>query len=224
VLAPRAAALFLAFTLVLTASYLPYVVFEDWYFVRYFVPALPLLLVSMLALLAWIGSRVPPAVRVFGAIALMALLVNHELGFALDAGLARVAPNERRYVAVARFVEASMPPNAVFLTLQHGGSVRHYGNRVTLRFDLISIGLDDALASLERAGWRPFILLEDWEETQFKAQFGGASRAGRLGWRPLARLPEPGGVNIYDPAAVDGDGAREMAMIPASTACDCRHY
>jgi hypothetical protein len=224
VLPRRAAAFFLVFTLVLTASYLPYVVFEDWYFVRYFLPVLPLLLVSMIASIVWRFGRTPAPIRVFGAVALMAFLVSHQLRFAFDAGLARSQVNERRYVAVARFIEASMPSNAVFLTLQHGGSVRHYSNRLTLRFDLIATGLDEALASLERAGWRPFILLEDWEETQFKAQFGAASAVGRLGWRPLARLSEPGGVNIYDPKMASGNPRHEMATIPPPTVCDCRHY
>jgi hypothetical protein len=224
VLPRRAAALFLVFTLVLTASYLPYMVFVDWYFVRFFLPALPLLLVSMLASIAWLMGRAPAVIRVFGGVALMAFLVSQELRFTVDAGLARLQANERRYVAVARFIEASLPPNAVFLTLQHGGSVRHYSNRLTLRFDLIATGLDDALASLERAGWRPYILLEDWEETQFKTQFGAASAAGRLGWRPVARLAEPGGVNIYDPKMASGALRHEMVMIPSSAACDCRHY
>ena len=157
-------------------------------------------------------------------VALGAFLVSHELRFAIDAGLTALQRNERRYVAVARFVEASTPPNAVFLALQHGGSLRHYGNRLTLRFDRVSAGLDDALASLERAGWRPFILLEDWEETQFKDQFGATSVAGRLGWRPWARLSEPGGVNIYDPRQAHDAAPHELAVIPPPGACDCRHY
>jgi hypothetical protein len=183
------------------------------------------MLVAMLALVARAAAPLPPAVRVLGAIALMAFLGRYELRFARDAGFARVGADERRYVAVARFVEASMPANSVFLTLQHGGSIRHYANRLTVRFDLVPVGLDEALASLERGGWRPYILLEDWEETQFKAQFAGASKAGQLDWRPLARLPEPGGVNIYDPrAGSNGEGAREMKTIPMPAACDCRHY
>jgi hypothetical protein len=48
------------------------------------------------------------------------------LRFAIDAGLTRLQRLERRYVAVARFIESATPPNAVFLALQHGGSVRHY--------------------------------------------------------------------------------------------------
>ena len=47
---------------------------------------------------------------------------------------------------------------------------------------------------------------------------------GRLAWRPLARLPEPGGVNIYDPKMASGNLRNEMATIPPPAACDCRHY
>src|SRR6185436_19835568 len=157
----RAALLFLLFTLGLTASYLPYAVFENWWYLRFFLPVLPLLLVSMIAAIVWLCRRLPVAIRVFGAIALMAFLASHELRFAVDAGLTQAPASERRYVAVARFIEATLPSNAVFVTLQHGGSVRHYSNRLTVRFDRITVGLDEALASLEGAGLRPFILLED---------------------------------------------------------------
>jgi hypothetical protein len=224
ILAPRAAALFLVFTLAVAASYLPYSVFEEWWYLRFFLPALPLLLVSMTASTFWALGYLPLAARVCAFVALGTFLVSHELRFAIDAGLTRLQPDERRYVAVARFIEASTPPNAVFLALQHGGSVRHYGNRLTVRFDRVSTGLDEALASLERAGWRPFILLEDWEEPQFKSQFGASSTVGRLAWRPYARLSAPGGVNIYDPKQADDRAPHDLAAIPPPGPCDCRHY
>jgi hypothetical protein len=224
VLAPRAAALFLMCTIAVAASYLPYSVFDEWWYLRFFLPVLPLLLVSMVAGIVWAVGCLPAAARLLVAVAVVTFLVSHEVRFAIDAGLARLQPNERRYVAVARFIEASMPRNAVFLALQHGGSVRHYANRLTVRFDRISVGLDEALASLERAGWRPFILLEDWEEPQFKSQFGASSEVGRLAWRPVARLSEPGGVNIYDPKQARDPAAHELAVIPPPGACDCRHW
>ena len=213
-----------SFTLAVAVSYLPYSVFEEWWYLRFFLPALPLLLVSMTAsIFRVLGTSRRP--RVFWHSSLWArFLVAHELRFAIDAGLARLQRDERRYVAVARFIEATTPPNAVFLALQHGGSVRHYANRLTIRFDRVSTGLDEALASLERAGWRPFILLEDWEEPQFKAQFGGSSAVGQLGWHPYARLSEPGGVNIYDPKQAHDQPPHELAVIPPPGACDCRHY
>jgi hypothetical protein len=224
VLAPRVAALFLLCTAAVAASYLPYSVFDEWRYLRFFLPVLPLLLVSMVAGIFWALGHLPAAARVLVVVAVGTFLVSHEVRLAFDAGLAPLQANERSYVAVARFIEASTPQNAVFLALQHGGSVRHYANRLTVRFDRISVGLDEALASLERAGWRPFILLEDWEEPQFKSQFGGSSEMGRLAWRPMARLSEPGGVNIYDPKQSRDATAYELAVIPPPGSCECRHW
>lgn len=223
-LASRASALFLAFTLAIVASYLPYSVFEDWWYLRFLLPALPVAIVAMAASILWgLGYLAVPA-RVLGFVVIGTFLLNHELRFAIDAGLTRLQRLERRYVAVARFIESATPPNAVFLSLQHAGSVRHYAGRLTVRFDRVAGGLDEALVSLERAGWRPFILLEDWEETQFKQQFGSSSVAGRLAWRPYARLPEPGGVNIYDPKQADDPAPHDLSVIPPPGSCDCRHW
>jgi len=223
ILASRASALFLVFTLAIVVSYLPYSVFEDWWYLRFFLPALPALVVAMAASILWGLGYLPVAARVLGFVAVGTFLVSHELRFAIDAGLTRLQRLERRYVAVARFIESATPPNAVFLALQHGGSVRHYAGRLTVRFDRVAVGLDEALALLERAGWRPFILLEDWEETQFKNQFGSSSVAGRLAWRPYARLPEPGGVNIYDPRQAADVAPHDLTVIPPPGACVCRH-
>lgn len=224
ILERRASLLFLGFALVTAVSYLAYAVFDEWSYLRFFLPVLPVLLVAMAASMRWILGYLPASVRVVAFVALATFLVSHGLRFAIDAGLAKLGPDERRYVAVGRFIETATPANAVFLSLQHAGSVRHYSGRLTVRFDRVSTDLDTALDSLERAGWRPFILLEDWEEPQFKGQFGGSSAAGRLAWRPSARLDAPGGVNIYDPKQLNDKAPHELAVIPPTARCDCRHY
>src|SRR5262249_60797514 len=84
----------------------------------------------------------------------------------------------RRYVAVAQFVAERTPSNAVYISLQHSGSLRYYSGRPAIRFDRIAVGLDQAIADLQHAGWRPYIVLEDWEGTQFKQQFAGAPQSG----------------------------------------------
>ena len=223
-LASRASALFLVFTLAIAASYLPYAVFDDWWYLRFFLPALPVLLVATAASILWALGHLPAAARVLGFVAVGTFLVSHELRFAVDAGLTGLQRLERRYIAVARFIESATPSNAVFLTLQHGGSVRHYAGRLTVRFDRVAVGLDDALVALERAGWRPYILLEDWEEPQFTRQFGATSDLGRLAWRPYARLADPGGANIYDPQQAHDQAPHEMVTIPPPGGCDCRHW
>jgi hypothetical protein len=222
VLTRRTSLIFMAFLFVIGGSYLTYAVFDDWRYLRFLLPLFPPMLVAMTAFILWALRPLPAIARVPAFVALAALLVGHELHFAIGEGIGRLAAVERRYVAVARFIEASTRRNAVFLSLQHAGSVRHYGGRLTLRFDLVPADLDAALSSLVRAGWRPFILLEDWEEPQFKRQFGASSEAGRLGWRPYARLDAPGGVNIYDPEQMRA--AHDVMAIPPPGGCDCRHY
>jgi hypothetical protein len=93
-------------------------------------------------------------------------------------------------------VKVLTPPNAVILAAQHSGSVRYYANRITLRYDFLAPeGLDAALRELREKGYRPYIVLEDWEEVNFRKRFGAASRVGRLDWRPLVSIPP---VRIYD--------------------------
>ena len=128
----------------------------------------------------------------------MVAVCGHGIRYLVDAGARTLGDDARRYVAVGRFAARSTPENAIFIALQHSGSLRQYSGRLTIRFDLISVGLDRALSDLERAGWRPFIVLEDWEETQFKQQFAARSVVGRLDRRPMARQIDYG-VNIYDP-------------------------
>ena len=95
------------------------------------------------------------------------------------------------------------PPDAVFLCLQHSGSVRFYGGRLTVRYDAIEAGaLDRAIEILHAKGFRPYFLLDGWEEPRFQARFGQASTMGRLDWAPVRRWNSPTHAALYDPAAV----------------------
>src|SRR5262245_51538295 len=113
--------------------------------------------------------------------------------FAFDVGRA-----ERRYVDVARFVAARTEPSAVAIAVQHSGTLRMYGGRLTLRFDQLDPAwLDRAIAFLEANGRHPVIVVEDGEAALFTQQFGAANRAGRLDWNPIGSLDD-GRVKIYD--------------------------
>jgi hypothetical protein len=205
----RAAALFAAIGVITAAAYVGFVPFDDWSYLRFLLPVFPLAMVAMSAAILWILSPAPSPVRALACAVIVAALCGHGLKFLADAGAASLRDNARRYAAVGRYAARGTPPNAIFISLQHSGSLRHYSGKPTVRFDLVSVGLDRALRDLRQAGWQPFFVLEDWEETQFKQQFAGASEIGRLEFRPIARLVDAG-VNIYDPEAA---GARERAPI-----------
>jgi hypothetical protein len=107
---------------------------------------------------------------------------------------------EQRHVKAAHYVEQLTPPNSIILAVQHSGSLRYYANRITLRYDYLPPdGLDAAVRELNQKGYRAYIVMDDWEETEFRARFATANRVGRLDWRPLVRVITTPEVRIYDP-------------------------
>jgi hypothetical protein len=83
--------------------------------------------------------------------------------------------------------------------MQQSGSVRYYSGRLTLRFDWIPPDkLDRVVADLVRLDYHPYVLLEQWEEPNFREQFSRSSRAGALDWPPVASLDHSTPVLIYD--------------------------
>src|SRR5205807_2683158 len=91
-------------------------------------------------------------------------------------GTFEMASNERRYVAVGQYLRVALPSNALLLTVIESGSVRLYGGRLTLRWDMVpSDKLDQTVQTLRAGGYVPYILLEDWEENSFRQRFGRAN-------------------------------------------------
>ena len=56
-----------------------------------------------------------------------------------------------------------------------------------------------AIRDLVHLGYRPYIVIDDWEETGFRNRFAASNRVGRLDWRPLVRVIGNPEVRIYDP-------------------------
>jgi hypothetical protein len=109
--------------------------------------------------------------------------------------------SEGRYIEIGEFVSQSLPPNAAILAIQHSGSLRFYGGRMTLRFDWIENGAErHAAADLERIGLHPYLVLDDFEQPQFRSQFG-VPPGNRLPFPVVARMRELGGTTVYDLAS-----------------------
>ena len=85
------------------------------------------------------------------------------------------------------------------LSVQHSGSVRYYANRITLRYDwLKDDALDAALRDVAAKGRRAYLVVDDWEEKEFRDRFSPANRAGRLDWAPIARVSGSPEVRIFE--------------------------
>jgi hypothetical protein len=189
-----------AFLALLALSYIFYQPFDDWWFLRFFLPGFPVLLVLAVGALrstaSWIGRT--------NQIALLAAVVIVVFGWELTTaqwrGVYNVHTGEQRYVTVGRELANSAPANAVFLAMQHSGSLRYYTRRLTVRYDSLPPGsLDEALAVLRSRGFHPYFLLEQWEESAFRRRFADKSMVGRIDWPPARKWATSSRVALYDP-------------------------
>ena len=214
---PARSWLALGFVGVVMACYLPYSPFEEWWYLRFLLPAIPVLLILTTPLFVRLVSAAPGAVRAPLFVAGVGLLAAHYVALANERSAFDLRRLESRYVAAGAFASQQLPQNAVLLSVQESGPLRMYGGRTTVRFDYLDPqGLDAAVQFLDRAGYRPYFALEAWEETQFRERFARASPLGLLDWPPMAEVGRPVKVRFYDPR----DRRRFLDGEPVPTARD----
>jgi hypothetical protein len=189
----------LGFVLTVVISYLFYLPYDSPAFLRFLLPAFPPLFVltsaALAGLLQPLGRAAPALVIVVtGAVAM------DRLSSAVERQVFDVAENEQKYIAIGRYIGDRLPERAVFISMQHSGTIRYYSGRLTLRYDwIIRQRLDWLVTELRRLGYNPYIMLDDWEVPRFRARFQEHSRLGALDWPPMA-LHRPSRSAIYDPA------------------------
>jgi 4-amino-4-deoxy-L-arabinose transferase-like glycosyltransferase len=185
------------------ASYTFYSVFDDWWYLRFLLPGIPALLVLTSASMWALTARLRHDARTFLPVIFTVLAAVHGVGYAWTQR-AFNPEDEWRYAAAGQYIAQQLPERAVVLAMHHSGNARYYSGRVVLRYDLVPPAqLDPALDALRRLGYRPYILLDRWEEEVFRAAHQTTSVLGALDWPPLAIL-QPGDVRIYDPDEAPG--------------------
>ena len=198
------AATLLAIALIVS-TYLAYTVFSDWWYVRFLLPALPLLLVLALAVWLSLGGNHPMA---RGALALVtcAILGAFYGHVARERRAFDLQSLESRFVLTGRYAGRALPDTAVVLAVQESGAVRHHGRRLTAMWDQLEPGeLDRTIAWLTARGRPVFIALEDAETPLFRARFA-TQQFGRLDWPPQAEIHAAVRVFVY--AAADRERFR----------------
>jgi hypothetical protein len=180
------------------AQYLAYLVFDAWWYLRFLLTVWPFMMVGVgaAAMALWRpGGR---AMRL-GVTAALAALLLFQVGIVRDKPIFNQWSGERRYIAVARMVERLTPPNSVIFSMQHSGTIRYYGERMTLRFDQLEPSwLDRAVAWLADHQAHPYLLVEPWEIEDVRRRFAGSETLARLDEPPVAVYEEPGRLFLFD--------------------------
>jgi hypothetical protein len=180
-------------------SYLFYTPFDAWWFLRFLLPMWPVIMLLTAVALNTLARRWTGRWSAAVVWAIVAAVGWRGVRLAIDRSAFDLGWGDRRYVNVARFVAEHTEPDAVIISMQHSGSIRHYAGRLTLRFDLLDrAALDRAIAFLQSARRRPYVVLDGDEVPIFRARFSGRSRLAALDWTPMATLAAPA-IFVFDP-------------------------
>jgi hypothetical protein len=178
-------------------TYLFYLSFGEWWYLRFLLPMWPALCVGTASL---VTVRAHTYTRT--GVLILLCLGGYGLWYAQDAGTFNIGRNERRYISVAHLIRDTTEPNSVIITLQHSGSLRYYGGRTTLRYDQLNARwLDRSIAWLHANGFRPYILLDDGERQEFVQKFASRNEVGDLDIAIVAEYRDRYNTStlLYDP-------------------------
>jgi hypothetical protein len=192
----RQVVLGLALVAAVIAVYLVYRPLPEWWYLRFLLPAMPIMTVLAFAFVAWATRR--PLVTIPVALGLALYMANTSaMREALD--LSRL---ERRFRTAATVAAERLPPTAVFLSVWESGSVRYHAGRDAVVWDSLEpAALPEAIRWLDEHGRDVYIMIEDWEEPHFRERFGGQAAVGQLDWPPRFEIERR--VKIYRPGDRD---------------------
>ena len=175
------------FAAAVVACYLWYLPFDAWWFLRFLLPAFPVLFV-LAADVVWHGSRrFGRRTQIAAAIAFTVIMVNYALARSSELDVLGIGEGEQKYADVGRYVATKLPLNAVVISMQHSGSIRHYSGRPTIRYDSLDPEwLDRALAHLRSSGYVPYVLLEKYEVPMFRERFATQKSVTLVDAQPIA--------------------------------------
>ena len=191
----KATIVLLAFAAVCFTIYLLYSPFPEWWYLRFLIPAIVVLLV----LASSVGVQLLSKANMGGLIPItavvLAIVATRNAG---DRQVFELQRMEGRYRETAEFVRDRLPPNAVLLTVWQSGSIRFHAGRETVLWESLDPEwLDRSLVWLRSKQLQPYLLFERREEQEFRERFGDRSELGRLDWPPRFDLNRQ--VRIYDP-------------------------
>jgi hypothetical protein len=175
-------------------QYLAYEYAANAGYLRFFLPCLPLALIGLGRLL-WFATRAGwPSAMVAAAI----VATGAGSVYAMVRDLGSGPRIERQYAGAAAMAAAHSEQGALMLSMQHSGSVRYYGARMSLRYDWLDPAwLDRSVAWLAARGHPVYALLDASEVDVVRRRFAGQAGASGLD-APIGVYRGTGIVYLFD--------------------------
>jgi hypothetical protein len=152
--------------------YVFYRPFDDWWYLRFVIPAMPAMFVLSIDAISHGTRRYGSIVHAIALIVFTTLSVAHAIGYGRQHAIFEIGEGEQKYADVGRYVGREVPPGTVAIAGLHSGSLRLYAHLKTLRVDLLDRAwLDRAIAYLTSQGPSPYLVLEGSEVANFRQRF-----------------------------------------------------
>jgi hypothetical protein len=187
------------------AIIVPYLVFEQWTYLRLVLPGMVALFVLLGALVVWVARMLG---RSRWTLALVPVLLAPAV-LVVWTGVPEVRAALRDHLAarsvlvMGPYLRAALPRDAVLMAYTHSGSAAYYGNRPLIRLDLIGPDLDGVIARLRAQGLHPLLLIDEVIESPHLQRFFPQSAYWDLDWAPRASFAAFGHIWLMDPADRD---------------------
>jgi hypothetical protein len=169
-----------AFCFAVLAAYLPYLYFQphEWFYTRFLLPAVPLMLLFGVIILRDLLRRMAPRAATAATVCLTLALAAWYVVTAESFGVFGVRGAEQKYPLVGAFVRDRLPQSAFVFAMQHSGSIRYYSGRQTVRWDMLDrASLDRTVAALRTSGHEPFVVVDQDEDEEFHRRFAATRQA-----------------------------------------------
>ena len=163
-----------AFVVSVWAIYCAWLVFDAWWFSRFLLSSWPFIMLGIGSVAVAAYRRRSRDVRLLTVFSVVALAV-FQLDFAIDRNTFTSGNDRRRFVAAARLVRRMTDRNSVIAGLDHSGSIRYYGGRMTMMYTAIADeSLDPIVDWLKAHGVRAYLVVEEWEIEEVRHRFAGS--------------------------------------------------
>ena len=201
-------------------SYLLFVPWDAWWYLRFLLPAWPMMTLGTASIAAALYRAAPSAALRALVIGVLGAIGINGVWQAVRRDAFSVATGEAKYIEVAKTVESLTEPDAVIISAQHSGSIRYYGGRLTLRWDVGDPAwLDRTVEWLAAHGHHPYFVLEPQEIGELRTRYGPRNASARLDWTPMVSF-RGGAVTMYDGVRREHEG-RTVSQLPSRATHEC---
>ncbi len=206
-----------AFAALILASYFVYLPFDAWWYLRFLLPAFPFMFILSADAVWTAAGRLAADKRALAMVLFALVMLGIGARNSAAFGVLAIGHGEEKYKEVGRYVDRTLPRNAVVYSLQHCGSIRYYSGRLTLRYDYLSPDwLDRSIEYMQKAGYEVFFVLDDWEVPVVSRRFASERFVKVLAEKPKDE-PCTHATHLYRVAPRPGEPG--AVRIPAVAGC-----